>query len=64
MTTQHGLIIEKPGAPFKVVDSLERPTPGRKQALVKSLFVAINPVYAPIQPRWWPPAAMMLSIPL
>ena len=46
MATQSGLIIEKPGDPFQVASDLPRPTPGPKQALVKSLFVAINPMYA------------------
>ena len=44
MTTQKGLVIEKPGGPFKIVDNLPRSTPGPKQALVKSLLVALNPV--------------------
>ncbi|UNI18618.1 hypothetical protein JDV02_004873 [Purpureocillium takamizusanense] len=44
MATQKGLVVEKAGAPFTVVDSLPRSKPGPKQALVKSLFVAINPV--------------------
>ncbi|KAI9149466.1 Zinc-type alcohol dehydrogenase-like protein-like protein [Paramyrothecium foliicola] len=33
-----------PAAPLEVVDDLPRQSPGPKQALVKSLFVAINPV--------------------
>lgn len=44
MATQKGLIVEEAGAPFKVVDTLPRPKPGHKQALVKTLYVAINPV--------------------
>lgn len=47
MATQKGLVVEKAGAPFTVVDNIPRSKPGPKQALVKSLFVAINPVYAP-----------------
>lgn len=40
-----GVILEKPGAPFKVVDGIEKPEPGPGQILVKSIVVAINPVY-------------------
>ncbi|POR33762.1 Zinc-type alcohol dehydrogenase-like protein [Tolypocladium paradoxum] len=46
MATQKGLLLEKAGNPFKIVDHLPRSTPGPKQALVKPIFVAINPVYA------------------
>lgn len=41
-----GVIVEKPGAPFTVVDNLEKPQPGPDQILVKSIATAINPVYA------------------
>jgi len=44
MATQKGLVVEKPGDPFKSVDNLPRSTPGPKQAVVKPIFVAINPV--------------------
>lgn len=53
MSTQSGLVLEKPGAPVQVATSLPRPTPGPKQALVKSLFVAINPMYV-YQPKYNP----------
>ncbi|KAK3313096.1 chaperonin 10-like protein [Apodospora peruviana] len=44
MATQTGITIAGPNAPYTVVDNIPRPTPGPKQALVKSLFVGINPV--------------------
>jgi len=40
-----GIICEKPGAPFQVVDNLEVPEPAAGQILVKSIYAAINPVY-------------------
>jgi len=40
-----GVIFANQGAEPKVVDTLERPIPGPDQLLVKSIFVAINPVY-------------------
>ncbi|PNY28896.1 Zinc-type alcohol dehydrogenase-like protein [Tolypocladium capitatum] len=46
MNTQKGLLVEKAADPFKVVDKLPRSTPGPKQALVKPLFIAINPVFS------------------
>lgn len=39
-----GVIIEKAGAPAKVVDDLEVPEPSDDQVLVKSVYSAINPV--------------------
>ncbi|KIW10195.1 hypothetical protein PV08_11156 [Exophiala spinifera] len=39
-----GVIFANQGADPKVVDTLERPKPGPDQLLVKSVFVAINPV--------------------
>lgn len=39
-----GTIIEQLGAQPKVIDSLQRPRPGPDQILVKSLYLAINPV--------------------
>ncbi|KAI9830383.1 MAG: hypothetical protein M1826_004806 [Phylliscum demangeonii] len=38
------VVVEKAGAPFKVVEGIEKPTPGSDQILIKSIFVAINPV--------------------
>ena len=42
-----GAIVEKPGDPVKVVDNLEMPTPGDEQILIKPIYAALNPVYAP-----------------
>jgi hypothetical protein len=39
-----GLTLAKPGAPYVLVSDLEKPTPGPKQVLVKSLYTGINPV--------------------
>ena len=44
--TMKGVIVEAPGAPWKVVDNLEVPKPAPDQILVKSIATAINPVYA------------------
>lgn len=41
-----GVIVEKVGAEPQVVDSLEKPEPSSDQILVKSIYMAINPVYA------------------
>ena len=41
-----GVIFEKAGAQPKIVDDLEKPSPNSDQILVKSLWTAINPVYA------------------
>jgi hypothetical protein len=43
--TMKGVIFESVGAQPKVVDNLEKPKPSPDQILVKSLCVAINPVY-------------------
>jgi hypothetical protein len=42
--SQSGVTVEKAGAPFTVVNDLPRSSPGAKQALVKSVYVALNPV--------------------
>ncbi|ETI23023.1 hypothetical protein G647_04819 [Cladophialophora carrionii CBS 160.54] len=39
-----GVIFEKQGAEPKVVDDLEKPSPGPDQLLVKSIWTAMNPV--------------------
>lgn len=39
-----GVTFADQGAEPKVVETLERPTPGPDQLLVKSIYVAINPV--------------------
>jgi len=44
MVTQTGITIAGPNEPYTVVSSIPRPTPGPKQALVKSLYVGLNPV--------------------
>ena len=41
-----GLTIAQPGAPYELTTQLQKPLPGPKQVLVKSLYTAINPVYA------------------
>jgi NADPH:quinone reductase-like Zn-dependent oxidoreductase len=40
-----GLTIAKVGAPYELATDLEKPTPGPKQVLLKSIYVGINPVY-------------------
>jgi hypothetical protein len=44
--TMKGVIFESQGADPKVVDDLEKPSPGPDQLLVKPIWSAINPVYA------------------
>ncbi|KAM7213558.1 hypothetical protein V8F06_011055 [Rhypophila decipiens] len=44
MATQTGITIEGPGKPYTVVDNIVRPTPGPNEALVKTLYVGLNPV--------------------
>jgi D-arabinose 1-dehydrogenase-like Zn-dependent alcohol dehydrogenase len=44
MATHKGLVVKKPAEPLEIVDDLPRPSPGPRQAVVKSLYVAINPV--------------------
>ena len=39
-----GVVFEEQGAEPKVVENLEKPSPGPDQILVKSLWTAINPV--------------------
>ncbi len=39
-----GVIFANAGAEAKVVDDLEKPSPGPDQLLVKSVWVALNPV--------------------
>ncbi|KFX86801.1 hypothetical protein V490_08834 [Pseudogymnoascus sp. VKM F-3557] len=39
-----GIQLDKVGGDFHLVDTLEKPIPGKKQILVKSLVTAINPV--------------------
>lgn len=41
-----GVIVDAVGAPYKIVENLEKPKPGAGQILVKSITTAINPVYA------------------
>ncbi len=41
-----GVIFEQAGAQPKVTDSLDKPQPSSDQILVKSIYTAINPVYA------------------
>ncbi|SPO01224.1 related to oxidoreductase [Cephalotrichum gorgonifer] len=44
MTTQSGITVESPGKPWTIVSSIPRPSPGKKQALVRSVVVGLNPV--------------------
>lgn len=44
-STMKGILLDKVGGDFHLVDTLEKPSPGNKQILVKSLVTAINPVY-------------------
>jgi len=44
MATQTGITISAPNEPYTVVSNIPRPTPGPTQALVKSLYVGLNPV--------------------
>ncbi|CAH0005476.1 unnamed protein product [Clonostachys byssicola] len=44
MAHQAGLVIDKPGDTFWVVRDIRPPSPGKKQVLVKSQFVALNPI--------------------
>jgi NADPH:quinone reductase-like Zn-dependent oxidoreductase len=46
LSKMKGLTVAKPGAPYELTTELQKPTPGPKQVLVKSLYTAINPVYA------------------
>lgn len=39
-----GVVFTNPGAEAKVVDDLQKPSPGPGQLLVKSVWMAINPV--------------------
>ncbi len=39
-----GVVFAHQGAEAKVGDDLEKPSPGPDQLLVKSIYVAINPV--------------------
>jgi hypothetical protein len=41
-----GVVVEKVGAPAIVVDNLEKPKPAEDQVLVKSIYAALNPMYA------------------
>lgn len=40
-----GVTVASAGAPYEVVDNLSKPSPGKGQVLVKSLFSGVNPVY-------------------
>ena len=44
MATMKGVIVESVGAPYKVVDNIEKPRPRAGQILVKSIVAAINPL--------------------
>ncbi|KFY06771.1 hypothetical protein V492_07747 [Pseudogymnoascus sp. VKM F-4246] len=39
-----GILVDKVGGEYHLVDTLEKPVPGKNQILVKSLVTAINPV--------------------
>lgn len=40
-----GLLLKEAGGNYNLVDTIDKPVPGKKQVLVKSLVTAINPVY-------------------
>jgi NADPH:quinone reductase-like Zn-dependent oxidoreductase len=40
-----GVTVASPGAEYKVVDDISKPSPGNGQVLVKSIFSGVNPVY-------------------
>ncbi|KAK1760277.1 chaperonin 10-like protein [Echria macrotheca] len=42
--SQSGITVAGPNEPYKVVDSIPKPKPQHNQALVKSLYVGLNPV--------------------
>lgn len=44
MSTQKGVVAEKQGAPWTVSNDIPVPEPADDQILVKSIYVAINPV--------------------
>lgn len=39
-----GIVAEKQGAPWRIIDTLKVPEPSADQILVKSIFTAVNPV--------------------
>ena len=41
-----GILLEKVGGDYALVDSIEKPSPGKNQILIKSLVTAMNPVYS------------------
>ena len=49
--TMKGILLDKVGGEYHLEDTIEKPTPGRKQVLVKSLVTAINPVYYRLSPH-------------
>ena len=44
-----GILLDKVGGEYYLTDSVEKPSPGKKQILVRSLVTAINPVYETLQ---------------
>ena len=39
-----GIIVENAGDEYTLVDTIEKPSPGKNQILVKSLVSGLNPV--------------------
>lgn len=39
-----GIVLDKIGGEYALVDALDKPTPAKKQMLVKSLATGLNPV--------------------
>ena len=39
-----GVTVTKAGGPFEVTDGIDKPKPGKKDILVKSLVTGINPM--------------------
>ncbi|KAM7186443.1 GroES (chaperonin 10)-like protein [Rhypophila sp. PSN 637] len=44
MATQTGITIAGPNEPYTIVDNIPQPAPGPGEALVKTLYVGLNPV--------------------
>jgi NADPH:quinone reductase-like Zn-dependent oxidoreductase len=42
-----GVLVEKAGGEYTLVDTVEKPKPGKGQILVKSLVSGLNPVSVP-----------------
>src|SRR5947208_2940335 len=45
MATMKGVVVAKAGAPFEVVETVTKPSPGPNEILVKSLVAGMNPMF-------------------